>query len=309
MTRGRSDHRAAGFVLVNALVIVAAMAAAATLLLSRAEGGRMRLVAMQQADVLTHALDAFEALGRTVLNRDLSSGAVDSGADAWAPDTIDVPLETGRVSGAIRDAQSLFNLNWLADPNDALAQTGWPQLLRRIGIAPSTGEAIAGYLSLQGPTNRATFAGLTPPVAPLGGSIVLIDQLTALSEISAEDLEILRRYTTALPSNSRVNINTASVDVMLAMLPQLSLVQLNAVVVQRAKEPYPTIEAFFEELGLSTDPDSPDAVDPRRYAIGSNWFQAQITATVGSRTATRQVLFRREAPPAGTQIEWRVTRF
>jgi len=56
-----SDTGNGGFVLVNALVIVAALAMLATLLLVRAEGGRARLQAGLEADQLTLALDAFEA--------------------------------------------------------------------------------------------------------------------------------------------------------------------------------------------------------------------------------------------------------
>ncbi len=307
-TRAHSN-RSAGFVLVNALIIVAAMAAAATLLLSRAEGGRMRLVATQEADVLTHALDAFETLGRVLLDRDLRNGDVDGLNDTWAQTTIDVPLARGRVSGAITDQQALFNLNWLADSSDTLALEGWQVLLRRIGIAPQKGDAIVRFLSPQGPSNRAAFRGLDPPISPLGGGILFIDQLASLIELQPEDLNLLRRHTTALPTNSRVNVNSAGLNVLVAMLPQLSIARLDGVVQRRQKEPYPSLDAFFEELGLSTDPANPDAVDPTRYAIGSNWFGADIIATLDTRSASRRVLFRREAAPVGTQVEWRVSQF
>lgn len=303
------SKRSAGFVLVNALIIVAAMAAAATLLLSRAEGGRVRLVATQQADVLTHALDAFETLGRVLLDRDLRKGPVDSLNDTWAQTSIDVPLARGRVSGAIIDQQALFNLNWLADPDDTLAHEGWQVLLRRIGIAPQKGDAIVSFLSPQGPSNRAAFRRLDPPISPLGGGILFIDQLASLTELQPEDLILLRRHTTALPTNSRVNVNSAGLNVLVAMLPQLSIARLDGIVQRRQKEPYTSLDDFFEELGLSTDPDNPDAVDPTRYAVGSDWFGAGIVATLDTRSASRRVLFRREAAPVGTQIEWRVSQF
>jgi len=304
-----SSNRSAGFVLVNALIIVAAMAAAATVLLSRAEGGRVRFVATQQADILTHALDAFEALGRVLLDRDQREGGVDGLNDIWAQTTLDVPLARGRVSGAIIDQQALFNLNWLADPEDTLAHEGWQVLLRRIGIAPQKGDAIVAYLAPQGPANRAAFSRLDPPISPLGGGILLIDQLTSLVELQPEDIVILRRHTTALPTNSRVNVNSAGINVLVAMLPQRSIAQLNGIVQRRKKDPYTSLEAFFDDLELSTDPENPDAVDPTRYAVGSAWFGADMSATLGTRSASRRVLFRREAAPMGTQIEWRVTQF
>lgn len=304
-----STSRIKGFVLVNALVIVAAMAAAATLLLSRAEGGRVRLVAAQEADVLTHALDAFEALGRSILDRDQRSGTIDTLNEAWARTTIDVPLEQGRVSGKIIDQQALFNLNWLANADDTLAQEGWHTLLTRIGFSTFKGDAITRFLSPEGPTNSDAYSRLDPPIAPLGGTILMLDQLTSLIELEPDDIEILRRHVTALPTTSQVNINTASIHVLAAMLPQISVARLNAVILRRQKDPYPTTDAFFDELGISTDAAEPDAVNSARYMVGSNWFTAEITATLGTRNASRRVLFRRESAPLGTQIEWRVSQF
>jgi general secretion pathway protein K len=309
MTGRDSKQGTKGFVLVNALVLVAAMAAAATLLLSRAEGGRMRLAATQQADILTHALDAFEVLGRTVLNRDQRQGGVDSNRDDWARETFNVPLAQGRVTGHITDQQALFNINWLSDPTDTLAHDGWPVLLRRIGISPQKGDAITRFLSPQGPENRAVFGRLDPPVAPLGGSVLLLDQLAALAELTPADFALLRRHITALPANSRVNVNTAGLAVLIAMLPQRSAEQLNTVLQRRDKEPYASIDTFFAELGLSTDPADPEAVNPQRFAVASNWFEADITASLDTRRAYRRVLMRRESAPVGTQIEWRVSRF
>jgi len=285
------------------------MAAAATLLLSRAEGGRVRLIATQEADALFHALDAFEALSRSVLNADQRKGAVDTLSDTWARPTIDVPLARARVSGAITDQQALFNLNWLADPEDMLALEGWAVLLGRIGVSPYKGDLIVQYLSPEGPSNRNAYSRSDPPVAPLGGSILMIDQLTSIIELQPKDITILRQHTTALPARSPVNINTAGIDVLAAMLPQLSVARLNVLVLRRQKEPYATIDAFFEEFELSTEPTDPDAVDPSRYSVGSRWFGADITATLDTRRAHRRVLLRRESPPLGTQIEWRVSQF
>ncbi|MCJ7874787.1 type II secretion system minor pseudopilin GspK [Phaeobacter sp. J2-8] len=304
-----TDKGSRGFVLVNALLLVAAMAAAATLLLSRAEGGRVRLVSMQEADALTHAMNAFEAMARTLLDRDQGEGPVDSAHDIWAGTTLDVPLARGRVSGVITDQQALFNINWLSDPDDTLAHEGWPVLLHRIGIAPQKGDAIRRFVSPGGPENSTAFSRLDPPVAPLGGGVVLMDQLAALAELTPEDMGVLRQYASALPANSRVNVNTAGLAVLTAMIPQLSKAQLNTLVQRRDKDPFASIDDVFEEFGLSVDPATPDAINPQRFSVGSNWFGANITVTLDARQANRRVLFRREGAPIGTQVEWRLSRF
>ena len=70
MSRAR---RSGGFVLVNALVLVAALAAVAVLLLARAESARALRATGQTATQLTLYLDAFESLAITVLEADAAS--------------------------------------------------------------------------------------------------------------------------------------------------------------------------------------------------------------------------------------------
>ena len=308
--RTRARHiRQRGFVLVNALVLVAAMAAAAVVLLSRAESGRLRLAAMQEADALDHALDAFEALGRALLDRDLGQGALDTWDEVWTRTTHDVPLALGRVSGRIIDQQGLFNINWLTDPENARAREGLRRLLRQIGVAPQKGDAIAAFVSPQGPGNRAAYRGLEPPVAPLGGSILMLDQLAMLPEVSPDDIELMRPHFTVLPGNSAINVNTAGVALLSALLPEVPAPVLNSVLQRRVQAPFPSVEVFLAEVGLSSDPEDPEAVDPGFFSVGSNWFGAEITAVLEPRSASRRLLYRRESLSDGTQVEWRVSRF
>ncbi|MEM8848450.1 MAG: type II secretion system minor pseudopilin GspK [Pseudomonadota bacterium] len=298
-----------GFVLVNALILVAAMAAAAILLLSRAEGGQTRLVAMQQAEMLIGGLDTYEALARAVLDRDLLAGGLDGPGDIWAEPITDAPLAHGSVSGQITDQQALFNINWLADPEDTFALESGRRLFQRIGLSPQKADAIIAYVSPVGPGNRATYAALRPPVSPLGGSLLMLDQLAALPELQPRDFALLRQHTTALPGRSPVNVNTADAGLLSAVLPQLSAARIDAALMRRRSERFPSTEAFFRDLGLLVDPQVPGAVDISRFSVGSNWFRADIVARLDDREARRQVLLRREGTVRGTQVEWRVSRF
>ena len=63
-----------GFILVNALVLVGALAAAAAVLLIRAEMSVQRQAAWQGAAQIDAYLDAFEALAITVLEADPAGG-------------------------------------------------------------------------------------------------------------------------------------------------------------------------------------------------------------------------------------------
>ena len=307
MMRRGSD---AGFVLVNALVLVAAMAAAAVFLLARAEGGRARLEVGQQEQTLRHGLDAVEALSRGVLERDLRAGPIDGLDDAWGTPVQDVALERGRVSGQITDQQSLFNINWLADVQNTNARESFDVLLSRLGLSPALGDAVAAFVSPQGPANKQSYRALTPPVAPQGGAILLLEQLALIPAIAPDDLARLQPFVTVLPSSSKVNVNTVREPVLAAVLPQMPVARISALLRRRISDPYSSLEDFFSDAGVSTDVSiDPEAVDPNRFSIGSNWFEVQITASEGQRSAQRRVLLRRESTQDGTQVEWRISRY
>ena len=80
-----------GFVLVNALIIVAALSVVSVWLLSRAETGRARAAAAQQAVQLELYLDAYEHLAITVLDRDLP--VVDHLSEDWARADLELELD------------------------------------------------------------------------------------------------------------------------------------------------------------------------------------------------------------------------
>lgn len=299
-----------GFVLVNALVLVAAMAAAAVFLLARAEGGRARLNSGQQEQVMRHGLDAVEALSRGLLDRDMRAGPIDGLDDVWRLPVQDVAIERGRVSGQIIDQQSLFNINWLADSQNERAQDSFDVLLFQLGISPVVGDALTAFVSPQGPLNTQAYRALNPPVAPLGGAILLPEQLEMIPEIATRDLERLAPYITVLPPSSKVNVNTVIAPVLAAVLPQIPPARIAVLLQRRVIEPYSSVEDFLLDAGLSTDIDEdPDAVDPNDFSVGSNWFEVLITVTEGTRSAERRVLLRRESTQVGSQVEWRVSRY
>ncbi len=304
----RRAHQS-GFVLVNALVLVAAMSAAAVFLLARAEDGRARLAAVQTGEALRANLDAMESMGKAVLTRDGRLGEVDSLKDDWARPIQDLDLERGQVSGRITDEQGLFNLNWLSMPENDRALEAFDEILSRLGLAPQIGEAITNYVSSDGPKNRTAYTRLDPGQVPLTGPVLLLDQIATMPEVAARDFERLRPHITALPGATRLNVNTASELILRAMLPELTATQITSVVRQRDEKPYTEIEVFFEELGQPTDiEENPEAIDLQLFSVQSNWFLGRFSAGLESYSAQRDVLYLRRGG-GEAETEWRVTRF
>ncbi|WP_204115947.1 type II secretion system minor pseudopilin GspK [Shimia biformata] len=316
-----------GFVLVNALVLVAAMAAVAAVLLMRAETGRARLEAGQGAAQVAQYLGGAEALAVTLLDRDRAAGSLDHLGEAWAGADFNVALDRGRVAGTITDLQGLFNVNWLADPEDTDMQLAFDNLARRIGLAPARVTAIRAFLqpggphALGGPGARAAYAARTPPSDPVGGAILMLDQLAEVPGITPRDLERLRRVATALPGDSLLNVNTAPPEVLAAFLPGLGAARIDQLMQSRRTAPFPSGEAFADAAGLpgadregeeetggtgEADPGAP-LITRARLAAGSEWFRLEAAAQLDHRRVARHLVLHRPPAPGRITVAWRIS--
>ncbi|WP_135507077.1 type II secretion system minor pseudopilin GspK [Roseovarius aestuariivivens] len=287
-----------GFVLVNALIIVAALSAVAVWLLTRAETGRVQVAAAQEAVQLELNLDSYEHLAITVLDRDMQ--AVDHLNEDWSHSDPVLDLERGRVSGRIEDLQGRFNVNWLANSDDERIRDAFLVLATRLGVRQQTSRTIIAMVSGQGEPfgqGRPVRAEIPPR-----GPVFVLDQLP----VPLTELLLLRPYVTALPTDSRLNVNTASEAVLASLvLPEANSGALNVLVSTRVREPFETLDAFAEVVRATFGEDDVEALGGLPLDVSSVWFEAQITAELDGRRALRRVILWRNALPAGTQVAYR----
>lgn len=307
-------QRNRGFVLVNALVLVAALAAVAVLLLARADQGRTRLGQSRSAAQLTLNLDAFESFALLSLET-----ATDGGPDhllrPWARPLPDMPLAHGATSGRIVDQQGLFNVNWLTNPDHAPAHAAFGRLAKGLGVSDQDAAALRALLRPGGPPDKGAFARLDPPEDPVGGALLMISQLDRMPGLSDRGRQRLRPVLTALPGNSTLNPNTADPRVLAAFLPDLPSSALDQLLARRRQTPFASAREFLAEVGLARPADDPEpdpAADPTRLteqhlSVHSNWFEIQITATLDGAQARRRVLLLRQGVPAIIAPLWRLT--
>lgn len=301
MRRARPATR--GFVLVNALVMVAALSVVALALLSRAEDGRLQVLATSQAVQLELNLDAYEALARAMLTAD--PGGADHLREAWARDDNDLPLERGRVAGRMRDLQGAFNLNWLANPEDEASRDAFDRLLLQLGVAPRVGDMIVAQLAPGGSSQirsaRATGVAEDPP----GGVALMLDQLS----IPSRDLARLSPHVTVLPGGSRLNVNTTSPQVLASFLPGVNVAALDALFSQRRTEPFLSVDDFIARMVETLGAEQAAALDRERIGVASDWFEVEITARLEGREATRLAVLRRFPLPEGAKVAYRLDKW
>jgi len=299
-----------GFVLLNALVLVAAFAAVSVVVLQRAEATRQRQASLQDAVQMRLYLDAFEALVLTQLRRDQLGGSLDHLGEAWAaigdPRAPAMILDRAEARGQVADLQGRFNVNWLANPGDTVARDSFARLLVQLGLPSRLGGQIIGFLDPGGPANAAAYGRLQPAVVPLGGPVQLLEQLQTVPGLSPRHYARLAPYLAALPGDSRLNLNTTSPEVLTSLLPGSNRGGLTQALASRSRQPFVSLEDFAARAALSLPEGGlPETIEPR-LAVGSGWFHATIAVALGPRILSRQTTFHRRPLPYGPQVAHRL---
>jgi len=245
------------------------------------EAERTRL---QASWILTGALD----WARLILRED--RGIVDHLGEPWA-----VPLQEARLStflaadqsnntdntadqtflsGQITDLQSFLNLGGLVEPTggnvNANALQAFRRLFELLGLPQEQLERLAENLRFASdlsPDNRSLERAALPPGR--------LEQLAWLG-VPPETVKALQPYVTVLPGNERkVNLNTASAEVIYAIGKDYSLADAQRLVAARAQQHF-TVESNARRL-LPTGSE----FLPNMAGVGSTYFQVRGRLRIG----------------------------
>lgn len=221
---------------------------------------------------------------RIILREDGRSGGVDALTEPWATGLAEIRLSTflasdkasdntdpgidAFLSGTITDAQSRYNLVNLGSDDEAAAQAELQSLQRLcevLGIPAEIAARIAaGMRGAQAAEDQIDENTQVTPGSPL--SPQRVRQLTWLGL----DLEVVRRlepYLTILPGPSRVNINTAPPEVLMAVVPGLDRASAERLTQARLREAFKDLATAQKLL--------PDKIklDEKRVAVNSGYFE------------------------------------
>ena len=238
--------------------------------------------------LLTGALD----WARVILREDARAGDVnaptDHLAEPWA-----VPLQEARLSsflsalpdgtgntvedekfaqqvllsGQISDLQGRLNVTNLrqGDQLDVKSVIAFERLFDALDIPPAQlSLLIQGVMAVQKQN---------------GNSPVMPQRLGQLSwfGLTPQALQMLSPYITVLPARTPVNLNTASVQVLYASVPGLSLSDAQRLVQQRERQHWATIDAFQKALGRPVSLEGTHSVSTRYFEVLGRLRMPQTT--------------------------------
>jgi general secretion pathway protein K len=286
-----------GFAAISAILVAATVAAVGTLLawegalaIRQAEN----ITAARQAGLLVHTA----ATSATVaLSQD--DPRVDHRGESWARGVPPIEIEGAKVDGVITDEQGKFNVNNLADRNGAseVDVAAFRRLLERVGLPASLADAAVDWIDDDNDVTQplgaedAYYVGRNPPYRTANRRIADISELLLVKGFTADRFRRLAPYLTALPGSTRVNVNSASAELLAAILPGVSESVAKKLVADRDKEPYGSRMEFSSRLPDAAAKAASDLLDVR-----SDYFVVRGTARAGRISAGYRALVGREGP-------------
>ena len=238
--------------------------------------------------LLTGALD----WARVILREDARAGDASAPADhlaePWA-----VPLQEARLSsllaalpdgtgntvddekfaqqvllsGQVRDLQGRLNVSNLlqGEQIDAKTALAFERLFDALGVPSAQLSLLTqGLLAAQRQNSNS-------PLMPQR-----VGQLSWLG-LSPQALQTLSPHITVLPNRTPVNLNTASVQVLYASVPGLSLSDAQRLVQQRERQHWVSVDAFQKALGRTVSLNDTHSVNTRYFEVIGRLRMPQTT--------------------------------
>lgn len=270
---GAAMNKQSGMAVVMALLLVALAATASTLVLWQ-QGLWWRRVDsdIQRAQVrqLAHAgID----WARDILRFDAQNSSVDALSEIWAQPLPPTEADGMRFQGQLSDEQGKFNLTNLIRQQGG-ADAAQVKLYRRLLQTQELPENLADHLLdwLGIPLSKDTddkHEASSPVTMPPDNShrLVRVASLKLVGGYSPEVLQKLAPLVTVLPTRTDINVNTAVLPLLQALLPDVGQAALTVLAQQRINNYFKDIADFKARMPAGS---TPPAVP---YSVSSKYFQ------------------------------------
>ena len=244
---------------------------------------------------------------RQILADDARAGTVDFLGEPWSYPLPPTPIADGFIEGRIEDAQGRLNLNNAAQDGKAgdLERARLVQLFAAKGVDSRMLDALADWIdedSIARPNGAEDtwYAAQSRGVLAANAPLVRTAELASLRGARAETWAALASTVAALPPGTLVNINTASADVLAAVLPDLAGEKLAAFIAERARKPFTTMAELRERMPRDTS-----VPEGSSFAFGSSYFLVTVRSRQGDSLAQARALLKRDGRTWPTVV-WQV---
>ncbi len=280
-----------GLALIVAMLI-AALAAAVAVSVATAQAQWSAQVEHRRDQVEAQSIAlAGLAWARAIVAADTSP--IDSLGAPWALPLPATPVENGAVEGRIIDAQSMLNVNMLAGAHAPQARGQFTRLFAALGLPESTLDATIDWVDANDVPERngaedAWYMAQADPSLAANARAARIEELANVRGMTPSAMARLAPFVTALPDDTAVNVNTASPEVLAALLDGIQPDALAALVADRNARPFATPDDFLARV-----PKTIPAIDRSLVSVNTGYFLVFVRARQGETVADARALIKR----------------
>jgi general secretion pathway protein K len=294
-----SRARSRGFAVVLAIAVAATVASVSTFLAWNGTLGVRQIESIASARQSGALVRAASAWAVATLSQDDSR--VDYRGEAWARGLPPIEIDGVRVDATISDEQGKFNVNNLADANGPRAAdvAAFRRLLSQLGLAESLADAVVDWIDADGSVTGGSasgaedsyYLGLDPPYRAANRPMVDVTELLLVRGFNEDRFRRLAPYVTALPVATKLNVNTASAELLSAVVKGLTESEARSIVEARDKKPFGSKADFAKRLPEPAIDSANELLDVR-----TDYFLVRGTVRSGRAAAGYRALLWRVGP-------------
>lgn len=288
----RLPNRQRGVALITAVLVVAIVAVIATSMMSRQNFDTRRTTNIIHRDqAIAYALGAEHWAG-IELSKDAKKNNYDHLKENWAYELPPLPIDGGYIIGKLQDLQGRFNLNSVLDP---LQAERFIRLCQAINVETDFIPALQDWIDRDtevrdNGAEDETYTLMDPPYRTANRFLTDTSELLLVKGVSVQDYNILMFYISALPGNSDINVNTASLQVLQSLTHDVTLPDAERIIGLRTLKPYQDIDSFVEDKVFAGK-----EISENRLTVASQYFLLTADVMLGDVPLTLQSLLRRQA--------------
>lgn len=288
-----------GMAVIAALLVVIAASALAMALIER-QGRFVRILGTEQHLAQAHwLLQGGLDWSQVILHLDARENATTRLDGLWTQTLVDFPVgpadnpQRALFSGRIEDAQGKFNLRGLVLEGQVSpsAVRSLETLLRRLGQNPALATRLA---------QRVADSQSVEGRAPVALGLRSLDDLQAVQGMGLSEIEALRPYAVYLPEVVPLNANTASAEVLGAVIDGLSLAEARELTSSRDRGLW-----FVNRSDLVNRLPQLRPGQAQRLDVRSDWFCVTGEVSVDDTIVGLQALLQRDRQGRAT-VRWAV---
>lgn len=261
MTTGApAMHRARGVALLTVMFIMVLLTTLVVYLVEDEHLAIRRVSNQQESEQGFQVALYAEQWVRKTLETDARENDTDHVQEDWNTETPELPeTDNAVLQMQVEDLQGRFNLNNLAAGRDDLWYPAFQRLLTVLGLDPGLADAVVDWvdadINVGGHygAEDAEYLLETPSYRAANRPMSDVSELAWIQGMTREAIQALRPHVAALPaSNVRINVNTASGEVLRILTPDiLDEGSAASLTDGRGEEGYADVDEFLARTELA----------------------------------------------------------